>query len=71
MAFCSFQVLAPDVMPIPGYLIVLDRGHNVFNAEVPDLEAFQAMLADLGCTVTQVNRLDEFEEAVPDIFLTQ
>jgi hypothetical protein len=69
MPFCSFKVRSPGVLGIPGYLIGLDTGINVFNAEVPDLEAFRQELSDLGVQVLEVNRLDEHEPIQPDIRL--
>ena len=70
MSFFSFIVEAPDVMQIPGYMIVLDQGRNVFNAVVPDINIFQEMIKSLGCKVIQVNNLDDFElpESPPLMF---
>lgn len=67
MYFCSFIVESPDVMAIPGYAIVLDRGRNVFNASVPDVETFKDGLTTLGCKVITVNRLDEFDALEPQL----
>lgn len=63
--FCSFIVEAPAVMRVPGYCIVLDRGRNVFNASVPDVQTFQDNLEALGCKVVKVNRLDDFDPLEP------
>ena len=64
MIFCSCIVESPDVLAVPGYAILLDRGRNVFNASVPDIEAFKDKLASLKVKVLQVNRLDDFEPVV-------
>jgi len=67
MPLCSFIVEAPDVLQVPGYMIVLDRGRNVFNASVPDVETFQERLTTLGCKVIKVNRLDDFDPLEPQL----
>lgn len=61
MPFCSFKVRSPRVCPVPGQRIALDQGINVFNAEVPDLEAFKSTLIAAGIEVLEVYRLDDHE----------
>jgi hypothetical protein len=67
MIFCSFIVEAPDVLSIPGYAIVLDRGRNVFSAYVPDVDVFREVLTGIGCNLVQVNRLDDFDPLTPQL----
>jgi len=65
--FYSLVVAVRDELPLPDQRLILFEGVNVFNAQLDDCEAFCAWLVEQGCTVQQVNRLDEpeEEEAVP------
>ncbi len=66
MGFYSLIVMAPREVPLPEYLVYLDRGRNVFNTTVADLEAFKKTLGDHGVQILQVNRLDEYEVVEPE-----
>lgn len=64
--FYSLIVLVRDELPLPDQRLILFEGVNVFNVQLDDPKAFCAWLVEQGCTVQQVNRLDEpEEEAVP------
>jgi len=58
MAFYSFVVIAEYPVGIPKPLIILDRGQNVFSAEVSNLEEFKAYLENESVVIKEVNRLD-------------
>ena len=57
--FYSFTVVSPDVLDFPEHLLILDRGRNVFNLSVLDLEAFQAELQAKKVRIEKVNDLEE------------
>jgi hypothetical protein len=62
MGFYSFIVISPDEMPLPEHRLYLDRGRNVFNALIEDIDAFKTKLSSGGVNIIQVNRLDVFEK---------
>jgi hypothetical protein len=66
MGFYSFIVLAPDEVPLPAQMLCLDRGRNVFNATIDDIEAFRKLLRDQGVEILKENRLDEYEVVDPN-----
>ncbi len=65
MGFYSFIVVAPEELPFPEYMVILDRGRNVFNSVVNDLDQFKASMEGHGVKILQVNRLDKFEPNEP------
>ena len=66
MGFYSFIVIAPDEVALPPeYMVYLDRGRNVFNATMSDVEEFKRLLDAQGVKILQVNRLDEYEPVPP------
>ena len=62
MAYYSFVAIARQPVGIPNPLILLDTGVNTFTAETNDLDGLLAQLEAEGVNVTQVNKLDDFEE---------
>jgi hypothetical protein len=65
MALYSFVVIAQQPSGLIDPMIMLDKGLNVFTAEVSDLEVFKAQLSDEGVEVKKVNRLDDFQGTTP------
>ena len=61
MALYSFVVIAQQPSGIVDPMVMLDKGLNVFTAEVADLDDFLEQLKDEGVVVKTMNRLDEFE----------
>jgi hypothetical protein len=59
--YYSFRVKSPDVMAVPGQATLLDRGINVFSAEVQDLDAFVQDLNAAGVEVLETHPLGELE----------
>ena len=61
MALYSFIVIAQQPSGIVDPMVMLDKGLNVFTAEVPDLDSFLAQLKEEGVAIKEMNRLDDFE----------
>jgi len=61
MALYSFIVIAQKPSGIVDPMVMLDKGLNVFTAEIPDLDGFLIQLKDEGVVVKTMNRLDDFE----------
>lgn len=61
MALYSFVVIAQQPSGLLDPMVMLDKGVNVFTAEVANLEDFKLQMEAEGVEVTQVNRLDDFE----------
>ncbi len=62
----SFIVVAPEEVALPPeYMVYLDRGRNVFNATMNDVEEFKKLLDAQGVKIVQCNRLDEYEPVEP------
>lgn len=59
--FYSLIVWAQYEVMVPRLNLTLEVGINAFNAQVDDVDDFIQELSDLGCTVREVNRLNEKE----------
>lgn len=61
MALYSLIVVAQRPSGLMDPMVMLDKGMNVFTAEIADLDEFLKQLKDEGVEVKTVNRLDDFE----------
>ena len=61
MAYYSFVVTAKYPVGIPQPLVLLDTGHNVFNAEISDIEEFKSLLENEDVVIKEMHRLDAHE----------
>lgn len=62
MAYYSFVATAKEPIGFQDPLICLDTGVNIFTAHTDDIDELLKLLVSEGVQVTQVNRLDQFEE---------
>jgi len=65
MAQYSFIVKALDPVGIPRPMVVLDRGLNVFSAEIDDLDEFLALLQSEQVQVLEAHHLGVGEANSP------
>jgi hypothetical protein len=65
VAYYSFVVTAPQPVGIPKPLLMLDKGLNVFNLLVDDLDTLLTQFKNEGVVVQKVNRLDAHEPGNP------
>jgi hypothetical protein len=66
VAYYSFIVLSPNPVSFVDPLILLDRGRNLFSAEVEDVAAFRQALKDEGCRILQENLLSQSSAETED-----
>jgi len=61
MAYYSFVASVKTVTGIPGPMILLDTGVNVFTAQTDDLEGLLSLLREHEVKVIEINKLDDFD----------
>lgn len=71
MGFYSFVVWSPSEVSLPAVRVVLERGPNMFNATIDDIESFRSSLLNEGVRIIKECRLDSLEPVPPEMAVGQ